>query len=105
MERTHSLGALANALVEAARNLRTAKLDTERIKAAAGELDAALATKEPASGQLGSTNNKPADQDASRAHAPVEALAKELADNSVKVSAALQKLGEDLLRAAETLGQ
>jgi hypothetical protein len=104
MERTHSLGALANALVEAARNLRTARLDTERIKAAAGELDAALASKAPAAAQLGSTNNKP-DWEAGRAQPQIEVLAKELADNSVKVSAALQKLGEDLLRAAEALGQ
>lgn len=105
MERTHSLGALANALVEAARNLRTAKLDTEGIKAAASDLDAALAHKDQAEAEVGSTNNQPADQDMSRAVTQIEALAKELADNSVKVSAALQKLGEDLLRAAETLAQ
>jgi gamma-glutamyl phosphate reductase len=105
MERTHNLDALAKALVEAARNLRTAKLDSERIKAAAAELDAATAVKDPVVAQLGSTNNKPKDQDVSPALAPIGVLAKELADNAVRLNASLQKLGEDLLRAAETLGQ
>jgi hypothetical protein len=102
MERTHSLDALANALVEAARNLRaaTAKLDSQRVNEAAQELDAAIAAiTEDA------TADSHMDADARRAIGRIGVLAGEVAHNIENVNAILQKLGEDLLRAAQTLGQ
>jgi hypothetical protein len=105
VEKTQNLDALANALVEAARNLRTAKLDTERIKDAARQVDAAMAIIDPIVAEPGLSTNNHVDQDVRRALAPIGVLAEELAENSEKVSAVLQKLGEDLLRAAQTLGQ
>jgi hypothetical protein len=100
--------ALAQALVEAARNLRTAKLDTERIKDAARKVEtaiAAIADMDPMVDRPAPATNSHVDEDVRRALAPLGVLSEELAENAGKVDAVLKKLGEDLLRAAQTLGQ
>jgi hypothetical protein len=101
VDKTQNLDALAKALVEAARNLRTARLDVDRIANASGALTAAV---EAIGERAASSAENHDSQDVRPVLAPMRLLAEELAENSRKVDTVLKKLGEDLLRAAQTIG-
>ncbi|HSS60635.1 MAG TPA: hypothetical protein VLK30_04155 [Candidatus Limnocylindrales bacterium] len=104
MDRSTNADELAKALVEAARNLRTttARLDSGRVREAARDAEAAIAVILNA--PMSSVNHDMG-PDVRRALEPLGVAVDQLATNVEGINGILQKLGEDLLRAAQTLGR